>query len=204
MPKNNKSNSKSKKDSDLSNDEIILTSQEVTDMMKRRSEEIMQNFNAYLNSIAVNSINIDFIKKIEHRGKAFRGYLQEGSMILIPGRNEVKLSSTNESITQKNIFDAAHKADPLVYDVRNQQDLVIISLKPVTKERREKISIEIQQIYEDYKKKINIIRQDAIKSTRSMSEDNKKRCEKEIEKIKDDYMHNLAKHMDNKVRSISS
>jgi len=107
----------------------------------------------------------------------------------------------------KNIEKALLSSD-LGVNPSNDGNLIRVPLPPLTEERREEIAKIIRQWAEEVKIAIRNIRREArdeiakMEENKEISEDEKRRAEKEIQSLTDEYMEAIDQLRDRKVEEI--
>ncbi|WNE40326.1 MAG: Ribosome-recycling factor [Mycoplasmataceae bacterium] len=90
---------------------------------------------------------------------------------------------------------------------RSTKEEAIFTLTPITKEIKERLIKEVKLVAEEGKKSFRLIHQDlkkALKEDRSLSQDQKKNCEKQTDKLIKDYQDKFLIAEEKKIKSLSS
>ncbi len=176
---------------------IDITINEIIKNLKNSLQVTFDNFTSALKSINPNKIDIDKLKSITVANKPLKAY--DGNEVLIyPQGKSVTIKISAEKL--KNAILKAIKQEN--FDVREDDDVLHISIPQLTKQDRENLAKDIKDKKEKIKQKINDFRGNAMTLAKKLPKSDKEKTEKEIEKIKDDFYSKLEILIQNKIKEI--
>lgn len=172
-----------------SKNKTVVDTDLIVDEMENKCESSIKNFEQYLSRTLPNKIDMMKLRAMYVGIQKISDLEKQGDLYLIPsGTKSVHIQFNEPNHSQniaRKITAAAIEND---YSVREQDFMLIISMKSTTEESRKQIITQIKNEKEKCKQYINHQRNNAQKNIKDLAEDQKKQISKKIDNIKDKMM----------------
>lgn len=160
-----------------------------TSVMKEKMQKTIDNLNKDFSTIRTGRASSAILDRVNVEYYGFMTPLREISQITIPDAHTVMIKPYEEgakvlSMIEKAIIDAQLGMAP-----NNDGSVIRLNVPSLTEERRKEFCKKIGKMSEEAKVAIRNIRRDAndqVKKDKILTEDQKRREEKEIQKITDE------------------
>ncbi len=180
---------------------------EICQESKERMEESIRSLSERYARMRGGRARVDLVSGIKVDCYGSRMNLEQISNISIPEPRLIVIEPWDKSVLGS--IEKAILASDLGINPTNDGTIIRLAVPPLTEERRERLAKMIKQWAEETRVRVRNVRREArgkisdLEKNKEISEDEKKRAEKDIQTLTDDFIKEIDEIQEKKVKEIS-
>jgi len=180
---------------------------EICQESKERMEESIRSLSERYARMRGGRARVDLVSGIKVDCYGSRMSLEQISNISIPEPRLIVIEPWDKSVLGS--VEKAILASDLGINPTNDGTIIRLAVPPLTEERRERLAKMIKQWAEETRVRVRNVRREArgkisdLEKSKEISEDEKKRAEKDIQILTDDFIKEIDEIQERKVKEIS-
>ncbi|MBA7494432.1 Ribosome-recycling factor [subsurface metagenome] len=180
---------------------------EICQESKERMEESIRSLSERYARMRGGRARVDLVSGIKVDCYGSRMSLEQISNISIPEPRLIVIEPWDKSVLGP--VEKAILASDLGINPTNDGTIIRLAIPPLTEERRERLAKMIKQWAEETRVRVRNVRRESrgkisdLEKNKEISEDEKKRAEKDIQILTDDFIKEIDEIQERKVKEIS-
>ncbi|MDR0831834.1 MAG: ribosome recycling factor [Bacillales bacterium] len=157
-------------------------------IIKEKMQKTVSSFTEELGSIRTGRANATILDKIKVDYFGYPTALRDVAKVAVPDGRTITITPYETNVLKD--IEKAINASGIGLNPNNNGTMIILSIPSLTEDRRKELAKQVSKLNEGAKVAIRNIRRDYMetsKKDKNTSEDQRKRDEKEIQKITDEY-----------------
>ena len=183
---------------------VVIDTDEILKKFEDSCKEVVQKFIDSTAEMAANKIDIKKLRSSKvSANKSLNDYEKDGEIMITPiGNKSVQIEAVDISKSSRMYQPIFRFFMEEGYHVNEAGGILTIALKQVTEETRVKLTKEVMELKERYKREINDHRTKSNQKLKGLPEDELASSEKTVEKTKTKYQKDLETEYERKNKEI--